>query len=76
LILAASLDVIDDFSRTAREGLRLESGGYRRDHLRAFAQRVEVADNEVRIPRGIGVTSIRHLPTEWPKQHAALGLKL
>jgi site-specific DNA recombinase len=27
----------------------LESGGYRRDQLRALAQRVEVADAEVRI---------------------------
>jgi hypothetical protein len=25
--------MIDDFSRTAREGLRLESGDYRPDHL-------------------------------------------
>ena len=46
---AISLDMIDDFSRTARAGLRLESGGYRRDYLRAFAQRVEVADDEIRI---------------------------
>ncbi len=29
--------------------MRLENGGYRRDHLRALAQRVEVADKEVRI---------------------------
>jgi len=29
--------------------IRLEGGGYRRDHLRALAQRVEVADGEVRI---------------------------
>jgi alpha-beta hydrolase superfamily lysophospholipase len=28
---------------------RIESGGYRRDHLRAFAQRVEVDAKEVRI---------------------------
>jgi site-specific DNA recombinase len=34
---------------TARQRIRLESGGYRRDHLRAVAQRVEVADAEVRI---------------------------
>ena len=27
----------------------MDSGGYRRDHLRALAQRVEVADAEVRI---------------------------
>ena len=29
--------------------MRLENGGYRRDHLRALAQRVEVAEREVRI---------------------------
>ncbi|MGB6964949.1 MAG: hypothetical protein WBD90_10785 [Xanthobacteraceae bacterium] len=28
---------------------RLKNGGYRHDHLRALAQRVEVADKEVRI---------------------------
>lgn len=27
-----------------------------------------------RLPRGIGVAAIRHLPAEWCKQHAALGL--
>ncbi len=34
---------------TARERIRIDGGGYRRDHLRALAQRVEVADREVRI---------------------------
>jgi site-specific DNA recombinase len=29
--------------------MRLGGGGYRRDHLRALAQRVEVSDDEVRI---------------------------
>jgi site-specific DNA recombinase len=29
--------------------IRIDGGGYRRDHLRALAQRVEVADCEVRI---------------------------
>jgi site-specific DNA recombinase len=29
--------------------MRTESGGYRRDHLRALAQRVEVDSKEVRI---------------------------
>ncbi len=29
--------------------IRLDGGGYRRDHLRALAQRVEVSDAEVRI---------------------------
>lgn len=37
------------FAKTARQRIRLEGGGYRRDHLRALAQCVEVADGEVRI---------------------------
>src|SRR5215472_13785262 len=46
---AVSPDMVRTFSRAARQRIRLESGGYRRDHLRALAQRVEVADREVRI---------------------------
>jgi site-specific DNA recombinase len=41
--------VLRKFAATARKRMRLEGGGYRRDHLRALAQRVEVADREVRI---------------------------
>ena len=37
------------FADVARQRIRLDGGGYRRDHLRAFAQRVEVAETEVRI---------------------------
>src|SRR3546814_11526091 len=37
------------FASTARRRIRLEGGGYRRDHLRALAQRVEVDKGEVRI---------------------------
>ena len=37
------------FARQARKRMRTESGGYRRDHLRALAQRVEVDAQEVRI---------------------------
>jgi site-specific DNA recombinase len=37
------------FARTARERMRMEGGGYRRDHFRALAQRVEVDTGEVRI---------------------------
>ena len=37
------------FAVTARKRMRIEGGGYRRDHLRALARRVEVADREVRI---------------------------
>jgi len=42
-------DMVQTFAHTARQRLRCENGGYRRDHLRALAQRVEVADKEVRI---------------------------
>ena len=41
--------MVRKFARTARERIRIDGGGYRRDHLRALAQRVEVADGEVRI---------------------------
>jgi site-specific DNA recombinase len=37
------------FARQARKRMRTESGGYRRDHLRALAQRIEVDAKEVRI---------------------------
>ena len=37
------------FAKNARQSIRLEGGGYRRDHLRALAQRVEVNTGEVRI---------------------------
>jgi hypothetical protein len=42
-------DMVRKFASTARERMRVAGGGYRRDHLRALAQRVEVADREVRI---------------------------
>ena len=41
--------MVRKFARTARERMRIDGGGYRRDHLRALAQRVEVAEGEVRI---------------------------
>ncbi len=41
--------MVRKFAATARERIRLAGGGYRRDHLRALARRVEVADGEVRI---------------------------
>jgi site-specific DNA recombinase len=37
------------FAKQARNRMRTESGGYRRDHLRALAQRVEADAKEVRI---------------------------
>ncbi len=42
-------DMVRKFASAARERMRLAGGGYRRDHLRALAQRVEVAGHEVRI---------------------------
>lgn len=41
--------VLHKFAATARKRIPIEGGGYRRDHLRALAQRVEVADHEVGI---------------------------
>ena len=46
---AIAPQMVQRFARTARERIRIDGGGYRRDHLRALAQRVEVADREVRI---------------------------
>ena len=46
---AVSPDMIKTFARTARIQMRSENDGYRREYLRAFAQRVEVTDSEVRI---------------------------
>jgi hypothetical protein len=40
---------IKAFARTARKRMRIEGGGYRRDYLRALAQRVEVDAQELRI---------------------------
>jgi site-specific DNA recombinase len=41
--------MLSKFARTACERMRMEGGGYRRDHFRALAQRVEVDTGEVRI---------------------------
>ena len=46
---AVTPQMLRKFAATARDRIRLERGGYRRDHLRALAQRVEVAEGEVRI---------------------------
>ena len=46
---AVTPQMLRKFATTARKRIRLDGGGYRRDHLRALAQRVEVAEGEVRI---------------------------
>lgn len=66
-------EMIDAFARKARERLRLENGGYRRDHLRALAQRVEVADKEVRI-MGSKSELLRTLVAASSGQSAAFGV--
>ena len=39
--MAVTPQMLSRFAHAARQRLRLEGGGYRRDHLRALAQRVE-----------------------------------
>ena len=46
---AVTPQMLRAFAKNARQSIRLEGGGYRRDHLRALAQRVEVNTGEVRI---------------------------
>lgn len=43
--------------------------------LAFLSPRLVEAAVEGHLPRGVGVATIRHLPSEWSKQHAALGLK-
>lgn len=40
---------VRELATQARSRMRLGRGGYRRGHVRAFAQRVEVADDAIRI---------------------------
>src|SRR3546814_14273525 len=41
--------MLSKFAATARQRMRIEGGGYRREHVRALAQRVAVDVGEVRI---------------------------
>ncbi|RKF17561.1 hypothetical protein D6851_16555 [Altericroceibacterium spongiae] len=65
-------DQLGPFAAVARRHMRGKDGGLRRDHLRALAQRVEVAEREVRImgsrnellrvlapPNGVGTAANR-----------------
>src|SRR5690606_35002888 len=60
--------------RPARVRIRQEGGGYRRDHLRALAQRVEVADKEVPI-MGSKSELLRTLVAAQGGQSAANGVR-
>ena len=66
--------MIDALSQAARRNLRIEGGGYRRDHLRAFAQRVEVADDEVRI-MGTKSDLLQTLVAAWSGETAASAVR-
>ena len=48
-VKAITPQMVRTFAKSARQRMRLDDGSYRRDHLRALAQRVEVAKGEVRI---------------------------
>ena len=77
---SATSAMVQEFARTARKRIRIGGGGYRRDHLRALAQRVEVADKEIRImgsksdllrkPRSCGGPMVR-IPLPRPFQNRA-----
>ncbi|MFD1034375.1 hypothetical protein ACFQ15_06895 [Sphingomonas hankookensis] len=65
--------MVDRLSQAARERMRLDGGGYRRDHLRALAQRVEVGDDEVRI-MGSKSDLLRTLVAAQGEKSAAIGV--
>jgi site-specific DNA recombinase len=46
---AVTPQILRQFANTARKRMRADGGGYRRDHIRLLAQRVEVTDREIRI---------------------------
>lgn len=70
---AISPEMIQKFSRIARDRIRSREGGYRRDHLRALAQRVEVADDAIRI-MGSKTDLLRTLIAGHVRQSAAIGV--
>ncbi len=70
---AISPTMIHGFARRARERIRGLEGGYRRDHLRALAQRVEVGDDAIRL-MGSKTELLRTLITGQGRQSAAIGV--
>ncbi len=61
------------FASQARRRMRTEAGGYRRDHLRALAQRIEVDTKEVRI-MGSKSVLLRTLVTASGAKSAGFGV--
>jgi len=66
-------EAIKTFARTARKRMRTDGGGYRRDHLRALAQRVEVDQKELRI-MGSKSALLRTLVTASSAKTAGFGV--
>lgn len=64
---------VRELTQQARGRLRLGKGGYRRDHVRAFAQRVEVADDAIRI-MGTRSTLLRTLVAAGGGKTAGIGV--
>ena len=64
---------VRELASEARTGLRLEKGGYRRDHVRAFAQHVEVADDAIYI-NGSKNTLLRALIATKGGKSAGIGV--
>jgi hypothetical protein len=70
---AVSPATIWQFSQIARDRIRDREGGNRRDHLRTLAQRVEVADDAIRI-MGSKTELLRTLAGGQVWQSAAIGV--
>ncbi len=66
-------DAVQELTIEARRRLRLGKGGYRREHVRAFAQRVEVADGAIYI-KGHKNTLLRTLVAITGGKSAATGV--
>lgn len=70
---ALSGAAVRELATEARGRLRLGKGGYRREHVRAFAQRVEVADDAIRI-MGTKSTLLRTLVAARGGKTAGIGV--
>ena len=64
---------VRELASEARTRLRLGEGGYRRDHVRAFAQRVEVADDAIYI-KGSKNVLLRNLVAAKGGKSAGIGV--
>lgn len=72
-IVTGATTSVEDIARRQRCSVRQVN---RAITLAFLSPRIIEVALEGRLPQGIGVASIRHLPAEWSKQDAALGLKL